>query len=69
MKKKVFIIDMKVEELAEYLHENFPPRCIQPNETEAEAHRYAGQQDLIVYLLNRIRKEKENYGRNTQTTI
>lgn len=69
MKKKQYIIDMPAEELVDYLNEKFPQRCIKLNETEAEAHRYAGQQDLIGYLQNRIRKEKENYGRNTQTAI
>lgn len=39
-------------DLIEELEELFPPRCIAPGEDPCEAHRYAGQLDLLQYLKN-----------------
>lgn len=38
-------------DLVEWLKENFPPRCIGQNETEAEARYYAAQHELAKRLI------------------
>ena len=36
--------------LIDELDEMFPPRCIAKGEAPEDAHRYAGQRDLVEYL-------------------
>lgn len=38
-------------QLLELLNIHFPPRCIQHNEEEIHAHRYAGMRELIDELI------------------
>lgn len=45
------LITMKATALIEILHEKFPNRCIQKGETLEDAHRYAGQRQLVDILL------------------
>jgi len=68
-KKKEYIIDMRAEQLLDYLDRKFPVRCIGPNETEVSAHRYAGARELIDNLRARLNREKENYGITTQEAL
>lgn len=39
-----------VPELIEQLEGMYPPRCIRPDESLEEAHRYAGRQALVTEL-------------------
>ena len=41
-------------ELIEALDALYPPRCIGPDETPIEAHRYAGKRELIDGLKARL---------------
>jgi len=41
---------LHAEVLLEKLEEEFPPRCIGPNESLADAHRYAGKVALLKYI-------------------
>lgn len=37
-------------ELLKQLQTEFPPRCIKPEESLEDAHRYAGKVELVAYL-------------------
>lgn len=41
-------------ELRRFL-EDYPPRCIGPNETPEDAHRYAGKVELAQQILEMLR--------------
>lgn len=43
---------LDAEDLVEWLTENYPPRCIKPNEDLTTAHRYAGQRELVEKLMH-----------------
>ena len=47
-------------DLIDRLVEQYPPRCILPNETIEDAHRYAGAVQLVNDLLEMKRNELEN---------
>lgn len=47
-------------DLIDRLVEQYPPRCILPNETAEDAHRYAGAAQLVNDLLEMKRNELEN---------
>jgi hypothetical protein len=42
-------------QLVEELDTSLPHRCIRANDTEIDAHRYAGKRELIDYLMLRLR--------------
>ena len=44
----------KVPELVAQLEETYPHRCIEPDQTLAEAHRYAGKVELIGWLRDKL---------------
>ncbi|TPJ33668.1 hypothetical protein [Mesorhizobium sp. B2-8-3] len=47
-------------DLIDYLRKNFPPKCIGPDETMAEAQRYAGKVELARKLI-RMGKGDEDH--------
>ena len=44
-------------DLIEFLVETYPHRCIRPGESLDEAHRYAGQVQLVSELADWMRRE------------
>lgn len=48
-----------VEALIDELESTYPPRCIQPDETPEQAHRYAGASDLVAGLRARYDRANE----------
>lgn len=43
--------------LIKHLEAQFPARCIQPDETLEEAHRYAGKRELVEELVAKMAEE------------
>jgi hypothetical protein len=44
-------LPIESQDLVAHLDRLIPPRCISPNETPEQAHRYAGKRELVEYLL------------------
>ena len=55
-------------ELYEGLQKLYPEQCIQPNETEAQAQRRAGQRDVVNMLTN-LRDRTERKQLKDQQTL
>jgi hypothetical protein len=47
-------------DLIPWLKELFPPQCIAPEDTLAEANRYAGRVDLIAFLETKLKQADED---------
>lgn len=47
------------KELIEELEQRFPPKCIKPMESPAEAHHYAGQVHLIEWLRSQYEEQQK----------
>lgn len=45
-------------DLVEALDAEFPPRCIRPVESLADAHRYAGKRELVDYLKSLLQRSE-----------
>ena len=48
------VLPNEVKDLIAELHENYPPRCAYPDETELQHHRYAGAVELVQLLITRL---------------
>jgi hypothetical protein len=44
-------LPIESQDLVAALDRLIPARCIRPNETPEQAHRYAGKRELVEYLL------------------
>ena len=68
MAAKQRISELNAVQLVDHLLREWPARCIQPGESEAAAHRYAGKRELIEKLKMRIEREEQD-GITTQSTL
>ena len=47
--------------LIEDLEAQYPAKCIGPDQSESEAHRYAGKRELIDHLIERLDAETRKH--------
>jgi len=65
----VVLINLSAEQLVDYLDAVYPHRCIKPNDSLEDAHRYAGMRELVDKLKTRMTTEKEKNDRSTQISV
>ena len=56
------------EELVVALDKEFPPRCIQSNETLDDANRYAGKREMVDWLIGVMEDTREEMLKQQTTT-